>query len=84
MAAVKLFIFLVFSKLSAKIFTVEDNKDNQLKDEFEHIQETIHSVPVKDVGKLQCNKSKNRFQNVTPCMSFFVSCYFLVIPLNIF
>ena len=35
--------------------------------EYERIQETIHTEPVRYAGTLQHNRQKNRFHNVIPC-----------------
>ena len=38
--------------------------------EYERIQDTIHTEPVRYAGALQFNRQKNRFHNVIPCELF--------------
>ena len=38
--------------------------------EYERIQYTIHTEPVRYAGTLQCNLQKNRFHDVIPCELF--------------
>ena len=71
------FHFLLFSKLS----TFNDTEGlMNIEIEYERIQETIHTEPVRYAGTLQHNRQKNRFHNVIPCESISHSDLIVGVP----
>ena len=58
------FTSFYISKLSA--FNDSEGLMN-IEIEYERIQETIHTEPIRYAGTLQHNRQKNRFHNVIPC-----------------